>query len=396
MPMEQQKIDGLLLKIQMLLAAVMVVAQTLGLDDLTSYVFLATFPMTVLLWLRTVRQRVTALDLLMVLTVALAALSVLINASATATGLGFGYIKKLIIFAVTMMFLQTANRLRIKGDVARFLHLLVDILVLYLIVIYFLLNIRMYLINGRVSAYLTFNMDNPNLTALFLTCLYMLEMYRLFSPERWYAKLLHVAMAVFLAFFVVQTQSRNCLVVLVLFTLVCAWLIFKGSGVMKLGVGRSALIALFPALFMGVYFIMLKTPSIRQKFDFLVSEGKGLDSRTRIWEPALDHLIGSPVVGAYSQISNGTGVSQMHNTHLDVACSYGIPVLILVCVLLWHYLHQQDRHYTDKASYIYMLAFACAIILGIGEAALFSGGLGLYIFVGSLLLLSGYTEEVAT
>ena len=43
-----------------------------------------------------------------------------------------------------------------------------------------------------------------------------------------------------------------------------------------------------------------------------------------------------------------------------------------------------------------MLAFACAIILGIGEAALFSGGLGLYIFVGSLLLLSGYTEEVAT
>ena len=393
MPIQQQKIDGFLLKLQMLLATVMVVAQTLGLDNLTSYVFLATFPLTVVLWLRTIRQRITVLDLLMVFTIALAGLNVLINASLTAAGLGFTYIKKLIIFSVTIMFLQTANRLRVQADVVRFIHRLVDLLVGYLIVIFFVLNVKVYDIGGRVSAYLTFNMDNPNLTALFLSCLYMLELYRLFTPAKWYIKLLHVGMAVFVAVFVVMTQSRNCMMVLILFTIICAWLIFKGKGTKTLGPVKSALIAVFPGLFIGGYFLMVNLPALRSRFDFLVSEGKGLDSRDRIWGPALEDLMSSPVVGAYNQISNGTGVSQMHNTHLDVACSYGIPVLILVCVLLWFYLHQGGRRYVSKASYIYMLAFACAIILGIGEAALFSGGLGLYIFVGSLLLLSGYTEE---
>lgn len=395
MPIQQEKIDGFLLKLQMVFAALMVVAQTLGLDSLTSYVFLGTFPLTVVLWLRTIRQRITVLDLLMLFTVALAGLNVLINASLMAAGLGFTYMKKLIIFAVTMMFLQTAHRLRIQADVVRFIHRLTDFLVLYLITIFFVLNVQMFNISGRVSAYLTFNMDNPNLTALFLSCLYMMEIYRLFSPARWYVKLLHVVMAVFVAVFVVMTQSRNCMMVLLLFTMLCAWLIFKGKGEKTLGPVKSAVIAVFPAVFMGMYFLIAKLPALQSRFDFLVSEGKGLDSRDRIWIPALDDLVSSPVVGAYHQISDGTGISQMHNTHLDVACSYGIPVLILVCVLLWFYLHQGGRKYTKKSSYIYMLAFACAIILGIGEAALFSGGLGLYIFVGSLLLLSGYEEETA-
>lgn len=393
MPIQQQKIDGLLLKLQLLLAAMMVVAQTLGMDSLTSYMFLGTFPLTIVLWLRTIRRHITVLDLLMVFTIALAGLNVLINGSITAAGMGFAYMKKLMIFAVTMIFLQTAHRLRVQADVVNFIHRLVDLLVLYLIAIFFLLNVRVFNISGRRSAYLTFNMDNPNLTALFLSCLYMLELYRLFTPAKWYIKLLHVGMAVFVAVFVVMTQSRNCMMVLLLFTLICARLIFKGKGARTLGPVNAALIAIFPAVFMGGYFLMVNLPALQKSFDFLVSEGKGLDSRDRIWGPALEHLVSSPVVGAYNQISNGTGVSQMHNTHLDVACSYGIPVLILVCILLWFYLHQGGRRYAQKSSYIYMLAFACAIILGIGEAALFSGGLGLYIFVGSLLLLSSYEEE---
>ena len=78
----------------------------------------------------------------------------------------------------------------------------------------------------------------------------------------------------------------------------------------------------------------------------------------------------------------------MHNTHMDIAASYGIPVLILVCVLLVKYLHQQGRVYEDRKGYIYILGFACMIMLGMGEAAVFSGGLGVYIIVGTCLLLS--------
>jgi len=73
-------------------------------------------------------------------------------------------------------------------------------------------------------------------------------------------------------------------------------------------------------------------------------------------------------------------MSQMHNSHLDIAASYGIPVLILVCVLLARWLRQGRGRY--------MIGFACALLLGLGEAAVFSGGLGIYIFAGLFLLLA--------
>lgn len=389
---QQSKIDAFLLKTLFLLAVGMVVAQSLGLDSLTSYMFLLTFPLTVLLWLRTIRTTVTALDVLLVVTIGLALINVLINASMTGTGVGFSYIRKLIIFCITLLFFQTAYRLKIGDDMVRFMNLTADLLVLYLILAYFVFNVQMFQLHGRLSVYLTFHMDNPNLTALFLICLYMLEMYRLFTPERWYFKLLHIVMAAFLALFIVQTQSRNALLVMVIFTAVCAWLVFRGTRKMKLGKLRSALIAVFPAAFVSVYVALIYTPVIQDLFGFLVSEGKKLDSRTKVWAGALENLRSSPIVGAYSQISQGSGSSQMHNTHLDIACSYGIPVLILVCILLWNYLHQKDRIYRDKSGYIYILGFACAIILGIGEAALFSGGLGLYILVGGFMMLANHSE----
>ena len=102
----------------------------------------------------------------------------------------------------------------------------------------------------------------------------------------------------------------------------------------------------------------------------------------------------SPVLGAYFGVSDGSGMSQMHNSHLDIAASYGIPVLAVVCILLRNYVYQGGRVYENKQDYIYILGFACAIILGIGEAALFSGGLGLHVFVGAFLMLSSRDNEI--
>lgn len=392
MSMKLDKIDGFLLKLLITLAMGMVVAQSLGMDSITSYMFLLTFPVTVVLWLRTIRSTITGLDCLVLITISLALINVLINASMTGIMPSFSYIRKLIIFCITLLFLQTAYRIRIDDSIVRYINVAADLLVIYLILVYFFMNVQMFQLHGRMSVYLTFHMDNPNFTALFLSCLYMLELYRLFTPEKWYLKLLHIVMAGFLALFVVQTQSRNAQLVLTIFTGVCAWLIFRGTEKMRLGKFRAALIAIVPGLFVAGYLLLVYTPVIQKAFDFLVSEGKKLDSRTKIWTSALENLWKSPVFGAYNQISKGTGSSQMHNTHLDIACSYGVVVLILVCILLFCYLNQKDREYKDKAGFIYILSFACAIILGIGEAALFSGGLGLYILAGSFLMLSNHSE----
>ena len=296
------------------------------------------------------------------------------------------------MFITSLLFLQTANKLRLGEDMVRFINRTVDALTLFLIAMYFLNTSQMYVMNGKLTTYLTFGFTNPNLTGLFLVCLYMLETYRLFTKENVWRKLAHVIMAVALAWFVIASRSRNCLLALLMYTAICAWLIFKGHDKMRITKAVALGIAVLPALFVLVYVTLVHSEWVMDAFSFLVDEGKLLDSRTRIWLQALEQIKQSPIIGAYSQISNGTGTGHMHNSHLDMASSYGIPVLCMTIVLLYRYLYQRGRSYTDKKGYTYIWGFACAVMLGIGEAALVSGGMGIYVFMGTFLLLTPNTD----
>ena len=386
--MEVKQIDSILLRFLYLLVAGIVVCEVFALADMTSLLFMLTFPVTVALWFRTVRKTITGMDFLVLAISALAVIHVLINAGMTNTPIGFDYFKKLIMFIMSLLFLQVSYRYKAKADLIRFINHLVDSLTVFLIAVYFLYNTQMHMIGEYVSSYLTFRFSNPNLTGLFLVCLYMFELYRLFTPEKWIWKLVHVAMAAFLAYFTFQSQSRNSLLALLLFTAICAWLLFKSKRRLRINKPMALLFVTSPILFVAGYLLLINIPWIQNALSFLVGEGKTLTSRLSVWEPAMEYLRLSPLFGAYSQISNGTGLSQLHNTHLDIAASYGVIVLILVCVLLYKYLYQGGRYYANKWSYIYILGFVCTLILGIGEAALFSGSLGLYAFIGTFLLFS--------
>ena len=227
--MELKRMDCFLLKALYLLVFGIIATQALNRENLTSLLFLLTFPITVLLWLRSVRQTIKGLDLLMLLTAALACICVLVDLWVHRAVPSFSYLRKGIIFVMTLLFLQTAYRFRANQELMRFVNRTVDILTVFLIVMYLSMYSQMHVLNGRVTRYLTFRMGNPNLTGLFLACMYMLELYRLFTPEKWYWKLIHIGLAAFLALFVLESQSRNSLLVLVLFTLMCTWLILRGG-----------------------------------------------------------------------------------------------------------------------------------------------------------------------
>lgn len=386
--MEVKKLDVLLLKLLLLSTAGIIVSQTLEMDDMTSLFFLMTFPLTALLWLRSVRKRIVHTDIVMILAVVGAGIAVLLDLLSEDGRPTFEYLKKLIMFTMALMFLQTAYKMRIGTPMVRFIDRLADVLTLFLIYMYFTENRTMHMLNGYITRYLTFCFSNPNTTGLFLTCLYMLELYRLFAKEAWYFKVLHIIMAALMAFFILETQSRNSLLVMVLFTVGCFWLEFRSRRKLRITKGWARIIAWFPLLFVVAYMLLINTSWIQNMFSFLVEEGKLLDSRMRIWTRGLEIVVRNPFIGSYYQASDGTGVAQLHNSHLDIAVSYGIPILLLVSYLLTAYLHQKGRYYDNKAAYSHILGFACAIMLGIGEAALFSGGLGIYIFVGLFLLLS--------
>lgn len=386
--MKVRKLDSNLLKMLLLLEAGIIITQTMNQDDMTSFLFLLTFPLTVFLWVRSVRQKLTGMDLLVLLTAMIAVINVLMDVILANGRISFAYVKKLVMFITTLLFLQMAYRMRINQEVIRFINRLTDALTIFLIVMYFANYSAMHIINGYVTGYLTFRFSNPNTTGLFLTCLYMLEMYRLFARERWYLKMLHIIMAGFLAWFILESQSRNCILVLVAFTAACFWLEFRSRRKLRITRFWSIAIAWFPLLFVAAYMLLVYTPWIQNLFSFLVDVGKGLDSRMRIWNGAIENIMDSPLIGNYYAISGGTGTAQLHNSHLDIAASYGVPTLLSVGYLLTQYLYQKGRYYADKESFSYIMSFACAILLGLGEAALFSGGLGIYIFVGLFLLLA--------
>lgn len=93
-----------------------------------------------------------------------------------------------------------------------------------------------------------------------------------------------------------------------------------------------ALSAVAPLIFVVVYMQIINAQTLTKIFSFMIGEGKALDSRFFIWGNAIDELMSSPIMGAYYQISNGTGMSQLHNTHIDILVSYGVLTFILVCI----------------------------------------------------------------
>lgn len=393
--MKPERMDRALLKMLYLDAAAIVMVQTLGLDDLVSALFTLTFPLTVLLWLRAVREKLTVFDLLVLLTAGLSAVNVLLDALGSGAGLHLAYGKKLVMFLMTLLFFGAAYRFESSDDLARLVKGAGNILALWLLGVYVFRGERMFYIGERLSGYLTFGFTNPNLTAMVLSCLYMLQISQLFEPSEWRKKAVHLALAAVLAYFLWETRSRNCMLAMAVFTAGCILLGLRREKTMQVPGWLAALVSILPGLFVAGYLALTALEEVPEFLTFFVGDGKSLDSRLAVWGPALEALRDSPVIGAYCRISDGLGSSQMHNSHLDIAASYGIPVLALVCVLLGAYLYQGGRVYADKARFCAILAFGCGLLMGLGEAAVFSGGLGIYVFVGMFLMLANGEEAAA-
>lgn len=389
--MRLTQIDTFLIRILYLFAAGIVISTVLGYNAVSSAFFGLTFVLIVLLWLAGSLRKVTLSDAILFLIIGLALGNIIISAAIDESPISFAYLKKYIMFISTLVFFQSAYKLRIDSNTEQYLLFLNSVIALFFVAVFVLNPPTLYMIRGRISNYLTFGFTNPNLTALFLMCTYTGELIQLFRNKNLFGKLLHLLLMSAVGFFIWETGSRNCLLTLVLVTGLCCILYLTKNG-FRLPRWFSFVIAIWPLLFVAAYFTFVDSSKIQEMFSFLVEEGKGLDARLSVWLPALQIYAKFPLWGAYSQISRGTGMSQMHNTHLDILASYGAPVLILVCCLLYGMLRGDNTGNTKKET-MARICFSGTIIMGMGEAALFSGGLGIYLFAGMFLLLCNREQE---
>ena len=140
---------------------------------------------------------------------------------------------------------------------------------------------------------------------------------------------------------------------------------------------------------MFLYLYLSKIQFLDNFFDFLdLGEGKAVSSREMIWEFGLKYFYDHPLLGSYYHISKGSGISQLHNTHLDILVSYGLVPALFFIALLYRALERILANSPTKLSNISIFAFFAIIIQGSFEAALVSGGVGLYILSFGFLLIA--------
>lgn len=389
--MRLSTIDSILIRALYLTAAGIFVMQTLGEDTLVSLLFAMTFLLVAAFWFTGAIRQITWCDGVTLFAIVLALMNVILNAKITGTALSFGYLKKFIMFSFTLLFFQTAYKAEPDEKTVRFLGLVNSFLAVYLIYFYYTEPMYTHWMNNRVADYVTFRFTNPNLVALFLICLFMGELLQVLKPMKekrsadYLRRGFHILLACAMLKFIQETKSRNCILVAIL-VIGCFAVLYLRKRNFRIAGWFSVLVALFPMIFLMIYISVIEMPFIQSMFSFMSSKGKELDTRLTVWLPALETYFASPILGSYSQISNSSTLNQLHNSHLEILASYGTVILMLVSYLICRFVWTPNQA-ARKTETALRLCFSGIIFLGMGEAAIFSGGLGIYIYAGVFLLL---------
>lgn len=241
---------------------------------------------------------------------------------------------------------------------------------------------------GYLGRLLTLHFSNPNLTAMFLLHSVLYCAIALYYFKKKLFRLIILALMLMLVYFIYLTEARSCYLSLAFF----AVLVLLNVGLKKdvrFSRGISLLILLLPLILAIGYLFAAKSGLLERFFSFFaLGAGKTLTSRVEIWSETLVDFIESPLLGDYYGISDGTGMSQMHNTHLDILASYGIAPFVMFMMLLHKGVTRILPLAVTNFSRMALFAFFTVILQGTFEAALVSGGVGLYIMSFGFLLLA--------
>ncbi len=377
--------DLSLLRLNYFFGAAIIISQLFGLNDVTSFFFYCTFFITLFLWILSVTKQMDQIDVLALIIVVLAFVNVGINSGVYGAAVSFEYFKKFIMFSCTVLYFAAVRKMSLNKETREFLEWIHVVIGMMLVLMFAFQYQQMHLFKGRYTQYLTFRFTNPNLTGLFLTCMIMFLFMSATQEQNKKKKRLLMLVAAIEIVFLYFTHARNAQLSFVLF--VMALLLQK---LLKKWISFPkwvlAIIAISPFVFVLIYLLVVNNSEIIQALSFIVSEGKNLNSREWVWSNALSIVSRVPLIGGYHQISDGSSAAQLHNSHLDILVSYGAIVFSLFCMYLYKLLVDLYKRTHARLGDATLVGFICVILLGIGEAAVFSGGIGVYLFAGVFLV----------
>lgn len=324
---------------------------------------------------------------LVIITLLLSLLNVILTGGIN----GFDYYKKVIMFGCFLMLLYLSSIYSINRKQAKLI-----ILINFVVALFY---IRFYNTAYRMTDegyMLTLGFSNPNQTAMFIlnSILYCSIPIAAFKDVRvkWYYLVPFVWVALSISPYLYYTESRACIAAFAVFVL----LVLFDYIMPRFRLTSKAMlyfIAIFPLLFAVFYlveFSLFENADLSLGFE----NGKHSGTRLKMWEFAFNKFFENPILGNYYGISYGTGVSQMHNIHVDVLASYGIISFILYVNVLYKALKNLTDKQKCRFNRVAIYAFIACLLSGIFEASLVGGGMGLYILsCGFILLANANIEE---
>lgn len=122
--------------------------------------------------------------------------------------------------------------------------------------------------------------------------------------------------------------------------------------------------------------------------------GKSSATRVPIWKPIITDFWHYFIIGDYYGISNGTGMSQLHNTHLDIYASYGFIPLILYITILYKAISHSMKYAVTRFQRVSLYAFVACMVSCMFEASFVAGSAGLFLLTVGFLILANSNFDI--
>ena len=312
---------------------------------------------------------------------------VFINITISGFG-GFGYYKKAIMYVSTLLLLVHSCNARVSIKTACYL-IITNIIIALLYLLSYKQGFDVY--DGEYL--LTLNFSNPNQAGMYIctTLLYILlpvasiiSLYKRFKVLMVLVFLFPLCISLYNI--LMFTGCRSAMMAVYFFIFLCIYDYLRG-GKKWMKKWMMTLISVLPFIFVFIYIMFASYVTIDVSFG-IENAGKSAMTRQSIWEPIVNDFFHYFLFGDYHGISNGTGLSQMHNTHLDVYSSYGIIALIIYILLLRHVLWQTYVNTSSRFQRLSLYAFIASMVVGTFEASYVSGSGGLFILTNGYILLA--------
>ena len=373
-----------------ILSGIMLTGQFLGINIITSIAFAVSFIVVFSLWCLHMRKA-KVLDILSIFIIALSLLGVVI----TCTSFSVNYFYNWLMFASVFLYFSICIKIKLKKSTIKSLFIINFCVGLICLLAYVLRQDSAFYYTNTGVKYLSFGFYNPNALASFLAVSTFIGMLYFSIYKVKFGTLLKFCYILIFSFLLFQTRSRTSLLVVLCFVVASALFARRKHYYLPKSNIFKIIVAVFPMLFAVIYMLVIDVINKNNFLSFLVSEGKGIDSRQYVWNYAFELFGKSPLFGSYGHLINDAEFSQMHNSHINILVSYGVVVFALVIVFLYIVLKYSIAKSRGTKKALAAWAFIVCLMLGSGESILFSGGLSFYLLVGQFLLIcnSGMGNE---